>query len=79
MNTCEICGKPATQYPNVILTRGHCYHVGCMADKFQELLIAHSKLVHRCNVQGSWGPWCDDWENSFDHKHYGERWLDTIS
>lgn len=75
--TCEICGKPARTYPNVILSHGHSYHVGCMADMFEELRQAHRALVHRCNVQGSWGPWCDNWEGSFDQKHYGEEWVES--
>lgn len=41
---CDICGKPADQYPNWILSRGEQMHVGCMASNRRDL-VAHLKSL----------------------------------
>jgi hypothetical protein len=73
---CEICGKPQSPYPNWIISKGHQYHVGCLADAFDELRQAHAKLAHKLHVSGLYGPWSDDWKGSFEQKHWGDELYD---
>ena len=68
---CEICGKPPSPYPNWILSKGHGYHVGCLAQDYAEVKVAHKMLFDRCWAMGWWGVWSDDWEGSYEQRHWG--------
>ena len=37
MVSCEIGGKPPSAYPNWIISKDHSYHVGCMAEAYENL------------------------------------------
>jgi len=69
---CEICEKPAENYPNFVLSHGARYHVGCLATDYRLLKEAHTQLLDRANAAGIWGPWHDEWEESYDSHHWGE-------
>ena len=59
--TCELCGKHAVA-PNLILSKMHAYHIGCMADEFHRLQERYPRLLEAAHVRGSYGPWADDWD-----------------
>ena len=42
---CELCGKPC-RAPNWIISKGHHYHLGCMAAHYQELREALEAIDH---------------------------------
>jgi len=42
---CEICGKPPSQYPNWLLSKGHAYHVGCLAKDYTALRADVARLT----------------------------------
>ena len=53
-NTCEVCGKPQSPYPNWIITKGRQMHVGCMADALEKAEakvkeLSEWKKNHRCS------------------------------
>lgn len=39
---------------------------------YWELKKAHKELLDRCMAFGTWGPWADGWEGSYDQRHWGE-------
>ena len=62
-NDCELCGKPAKP-PNMILSKGHAFHIGCMADEFDRLRKRYPALLDAAHVRGTYGPWADDWDEA---------------
>ena len=69
---CEICGKPSSPYPNWLRSKGHTYHVGCLAVAYQEVKEAHRILRDRAYVAGTWGPWADGWAESYEGTQWGQ-------
>jgi len=63
---CEICGKPQSPYPNWLISKGHYYHVGCLAEDYRRIKERHTFLYNKCQASGAWGPWADDWEGSYE-------------
>lgn len=63
MTTCEICGKPPSRYPNWLLSKGHAYHVGCLAEEYERAVKAIELLADMAFTRGNFGPCANDWEN----------------
>jgi hypothetical protein len=57
MSNCEICGKPSSPYPNWILSNGHGYHVGCLAEDYQRARnqLTTAKKFVRGILDMDWG------------------------
>lgn len=72
-NQCELCGKPA-QPPNLIISKGHSYHIGCLADEFDRLTARYKEAIDRAAVNGQYGPWADNWDWK-DARYMGENSL----
>jgi hypothetical protein len=62
-NPCELCGKPASP-PNMLISKGMAYHIGCMADEFHRLQERYPALLDAAHVRGTYGPWADNWDDA---------------
>ena len=70
---CALCGKPPAPYPNWVLSKGQAFHLGCLIADYHEVKAAHRKLFDYAIASGMWGPWSEDFEGSYEEKHWGEE------
>ena len=71
--TCLICDKPASPYPNWILVKNvGGMHIGCLCEDYRQIRTAHKLLYERVMVAGTWGPWADGGEGSYEQRHWGD-------